>query len=300
LTVRLADIVRSFGVEPERIRLIRRRYNTHWHVQAGARRYVLRRFGTWRGAEDDPTWEIAWVRRLAAAGLPVPAPVGEPQIVDGALNVLMPFLPGRIMADGHATEAGYRALGSHLADFHAAIADLPLPAQRPRWSETVSGAVPIEGGRARRVELLAALTAVDPDLGRRFCAAADALDARDLPGVFAGAPRIVVHGDFSPWNVRLSTGRLVGLIDFELAHVDVRAADLAYARRGYHDAVVHGYLERASLPDAQLAALDGLWLGGILAGVWRVLEGRLAERSDLTYGMAWDLQQLGKTRPYRG
>jgi Ser/Thr protein kinase RdoA (MazF antagonist) len=269
-------------------------------VRAGGRRYVLRRFGTWRGAEDDPAWEISWVRRLAGAGLPVPAPVGEPRRIDGAVHVLMPFLPGRIMADGHATEAGYRQLGRHLADFHAAVADLSLPAQRPGWSETVSGAVPIEGGRARRAELLAALTAANPGLGRRLAEAAETLDARDLPAIFADAPRMVVHGDFSPWNVRLSAGRLVGLIDFELAHVDVRAADLAYARRGYHDAVVHGYLERASLPDAQLAALDGLWLGGMLAGLWRVLDGRLAEGSDLTYGLQWDLEQLGKTRAYRG
>ena len=70
--------------------------------------------------------------------------------------------------------------------------------------------------------------------------------------------------------------------------------------RGYHDAVVDGYLERATLTDAELGSLDGLWLGGILAGNWRVLEGRLADGSDLAYGMDWDLAQLDKTRPYAG
>jgi len=296
----LATIVRGFGIEPDAIRLLRRRYNTHWAVRAGERRYVLRRFGTWKGAEDDPAWEVAWVRRLAEAGFPAPAPVAEPRMVDGAMHMLMPRLPGRPLGAAHVDDARYRQLGRHLADVHAAIEGLPLPVQRPRWSQAVDGALPIDGGRARRAELLAALTAVDPALGEQLTVATAALDARDLPGVFAGAPRIVAHCDFSPWNVRLSGGRLVGLIDFELAHVDVRAADLAAARRGYHDAVVDGYLERASLPDAHVAALDGLWLGGILAGLWRVLESRLAEGSDLAYGMGWDVEQLAKTRPYRG
>ena len=92
---------------------------------------------------------------------------------------------------------------------------------------------------------------------------------------------------------------MTGLIDFELAHVDVRAADLAFSRRGYHDAVVEGYLERAGLSAAELAALDGLWLGGCLSGVWRVLENRLAEGAVTTHGFDWNLEQLAKTRPYR-
>ncbi|HVM99050.1 MAG TPA: hypothetical protein VMT68_02460 [Caulobacteraceae bacterium] len=47
------------------------------------------------------------------------------------------------------------------------------------------------------------------------------------------------------------------------------------------------------------AALDGLWLGGILRGLWRVLEHRLAEGSELTHGPGWSLEQLDKARPYR-
>jgi Ser/Thr protein kinase RdoA (MazF antagonist) len=302
----LAEIVRGFGVEPDAIRFIRRRYNTHWRVRAGGGRYVLRRFGTWKGAEDDPAWENAWVTQMAEAGLPVPAPIGGSRVVGGAVHILMPYLPGRPMrawGAGHVSDAHYRALGRHLADFHTAIAHLPLPPQRPRWGETVAGALPLEGGRERRAELLAALTEADARLGARFAEAAERLEARNLPAVFAGAPRIVVQADFSPWNVRVRGGRMVGLIDFELAHVDVRAADVAAARRGWHDAVVDGYRERAALSDAELAALDGLWLGGILAGIWRVLADRIAlgePGGDLIHGFDWDDAQLDKTRPYRG
>jgi len=293
--------VRGFGVEPDAIRLLRRRYNVHWLVRSGPRRFVLRRFGVWRGAEDDPAWEVAWVRRLAEIGLPVPAPICEPRLVDGALHMLMPFLAGRIVADGHATAAGYRAIGRELAHFHAAIAEAPLPAQRPGYGETVAGALPVAGGRARRGELLAALARCNAAFARAFAEAADALEARDLPRVFEGRPRLVAHGDLSPWNVRYARGRLTGLIDFELSHVDVRAADLAASRRGWHDAVVDGYLEVAPLAEAELAALDGLWLGGVLSGVWRVLEDRItAGEADLDHGLDWNYEQLAKTRPYLG
>jgi Ser/Thr protein kinase RdoA (MazF antagonist) len=295
----LASLVRDFGVEPDAIRLIKRRFNTHWMVRAGSRRYVLRRFGTWLEPESGPAWELEVVSRMAALGLPVPAPIAPPVSVDGAVYILMPYLSGRVLGATSVSDAAYRKLGRRLADYHAVVADLPTPPQRPGWTSNVDGALPITGGPERRAELLHALAKVDAGMARAFEAAAKALEARDLPTLFAGAPRIVVHGDFSPWNLRLQGERLTGLIDFELAHVDVRAADLAFSRRGYHDAVVEGYLERASLSEAELAALDGLWLGGGLSGVWRVLENRLAEGAVTTHGFDWNLEQLAKTRPYR-
>jgi Ser/Thr protein kinase RdoA (MazF antagonist) len=295
----LASLVRDFGVEPDAIRLIQRRFNTHWMVRSGSRRYVLRRFGTWLEPEAGPAWELALVTRLAAAGLPVAAPIAPPISVGGAIYVLMPYLSGRVLGRNAVGDAAYRELGRRLADYHAVVAGLPVPPQRPGWTSNVDGALPLAGGAERRAELLHALARVDAGMARAFAAAAEALEARDLPSVFADAPRLVVHGDFSPWNVRLRDQTLTGLIDFELAHVDVRAADLAFARRGYHDAVVEGYRERADLSAAELAALDGLWLGGSLAGVWRVLENRLAEGAVTTYGFDWNLEQLAKTRPYR-
>jgi Ser/Thr protein kinase RdoA (MazF antagonist) len=111
----------------------------------------------------------------------------------------------------------------------------------------------------------------------------------------------LVHGDFATWNIKVAGWRLTGLFDFDGAHLDVRAYDVAAARRGYHDPVVEGYLSVAPLSDAEKEALDGLWLGGILNGLWRVLEGRLAAgETDLMYGLGWHLEQLDKTRPYRG
>jgi Ser/Thr protein kinase RdoA (MazF antagonist) len=296
----LADIVRGFGVEPDAIRFVARRSNTHWRVRAGGAAYALRRFGVWgRETPGDVDWEVAAVEAYAAAGAPVPQPIAPPRMVDGEVWLMMPWLGGRVLRHPPVSDDDFRRLGALLAEHHLATAAMPAPAQRPGTGECAKGAAPQIGGAARRTELLAALAMVDPVAAERFGAAAAALEARDLPGQLAGCPLRIVHGDFSSWNIKLAGGRLVGLFDFDGAHLDVRAADLAASRRGYHDAVVDGYLRVTPLPDAELEALDGLWLGGILRGLWRVLEDRLARgEPDLMYGLGWHREQLEKTRPY--
>jgi Ser/Thr protein kinase RdoA (MazF antagonist) len=295
----LADIVRAFGVEPDAIRLISRRQNTHWRVRAGAERFVLRKFGVWAATAGDVAWELRAVEQLADAGVPVARPLGPPRQIDGASWLLMPWLEGRRMRHPPTSDGDYERLGGFLADMHAATRHLAPPAQRPEWTSCVDGAFPLAGGVDRRAELLAELAKVDATMAARFGDAAAALEARDLPSAFAGYPRRLVHGDFAPWNIRLRGGRLSGVFDFDLAHLDVRAADVAWARRGYHDGVVRGYLKRAALSEVELANLDALWLGGSLRVVWRVLENRLAEGRITTHGFEWNLEQLGKTRPYR-
>jgi Ser/Thr protein kinase RdoA (MazF antagonist) len=219
----------------------------------------------------------------------------------GEIWLMMPWLGGRVLRHPPVSDAEFRRLGALLAEHHLATAAMATPAQRPGWGESARGAAPQVGGAARRGELLNALAAVDPDAATRFRDAAEALEARDLPSRLADCALRLVHGDFSTWNIKLAGGRLIGLFDFDCAHVDVRAYDVAAARRGYHDRVVEGYLSMAPLSGAELEALDGLWLGGILSGLWRVLEDRIAKgEADLMYGLAWHLEQLDKTRPYRG
>lgn len=297
----LAAIVRSFGVEPDRIRFVSKRQNVHWRVTSGAKANALRRFGAWgRTTPGDVDWEVAAVEAFAAAGVPVPRPIAPPRQVDGDIYLMTPWLVGRVLRHPPASDAEHHRLGVLLAEHHAATAQLAPPAQRPGWGEFATGATPDVGGSARREALLSALAGIDGSAAARFRAAAEALEARDLPARLAGQPLRIVHGDFATWNVKLVRGSLVGLIDFDLAHVDIRAADIAAARRGYHDAVVDGYRSVMTLADAELEALDGLWLGGVFRGLWRVLENRLAEGGDLADGLAWSLDQLDKTRPYRG
>ncbi|HEX3408259.1 MAG TPA: phosphotransferase, partial [Caulobacteraceae bacterium] len=262
--------MRGFGVEPDAIRFVAKRSNVHWRVTSGAAVYALRRFGVWgRTTLGDVDWEVAVVETYAAAGAPVPRPVAPPRVVDGEVWLMMPWLAGRVLRHPPVSDDDYRRLGALLAEHHLQTAGMPTPAQRPGSGEAARGAAPQIGGAARRAELLQALASVDPDAARRFRAAAEALEARALPTELADCPPRLVHGDFSTWNIKVAGGRLIGLFDFDCAHVDVRAYDVAAARRGYHDPVVEGYLSVTPLTDAELGALDGLWLGGILNGLWR-------------------------------
>jgi Ser/Thr protein kinase RdoA (MazF antagonist) len=213
----------------------------------------------------------------------------------------MPWLDGKALGRAPWTDSDYERLGELLASVHAATAQLPAPAQRPGWGSYADAALPVAGGAARRAVLLAELAKVGPEVAARFDRAAAALEARDLPCIFADAPRRTIHADFAPWNVRLRGGELSGLLDFELAHVDLPASDVARARRGYHDGVVRGYLRNGSqLSDAELASLDAFWLAAVLAGVWRELEQRLARGPITEVGFQWTLAQLDKIEPYRG
>jgi len=246
----------------------------------------------------DLDWELAVVRQWADWGLPVPAPLAPPRVIDGATWFVMPWMEGRQLHHRPRRDADDARLGELLADLHAATAGLPTPAQRPGWGDYCDAAYPLAGGAARRTELLAEVAELDRELADKFARAADALEARELPRIFADYPRHTIHADFAPWNLRLRRGELTGLLDFELAHVGLRAADIAQSRRGYHDGVVRGYLRRASLTELELANLDAFWLAALLTGVWRELEQQLAKGPLTDVSFPWTRSHLDLIRPY--
>lgn len=299
LTPRAA--ARALGVDPTSLRFLSRRVNTHWRVADGRRRLVLRRYGHADDAVGSSAlWEAEAVARIAACGLPVPQAIAGPVRLGDAIWALFPFLPGRHLGRSAVDEPRYLRLGGTLADIHRGTEAMICPPQRPGFQEAVFGALPRTGGERRREALLKVADDADAVLGHRLRCELEALEARNLPDVFAGAPRRIVHSDFVPWNLRFQGGRFSALLDFELAHVDVEAMDLASARRGYHDAVVTGYLSRRPLPTAQVAALDALWTASLFTWVWVMLEE--AERKGFleTKAFSWHIEQFAKTRPFGG
>jgi len=79
-------------------------------------------------------------------------------------------------------------------------------------------------------------------------------------------PGIVIHGDFTQWNLRFKDGRLSGILDFELSHWDHRVGDFALSWRGKYDEVIHAYAEVSPLEPEEWELVTPLWWAGLIDG----------------------------------
>jgi Ser/Thr protein kinase RdoA (MazF antagonist) len=121
----------------------------------------------------------------------------------------------------------------------------------------------------------------------------DRLDAADA----SSFPVTVIHGDFITQNLLFQHDELSGVLDFDSVHLDLRATDVACARRGTQDEVVRGYLEIAPLTDVELRCLDDLWRATVLRYALRVLRGDMAaDRHESE--LQWCVKQVEKTIPF--
>lgn len=95
------------------------------------------------------------------------------------------------------------------------------------------------------------------------------------------------HGDFTRWNLLFAGARLSGVIDFDLTHLDSRAADLAMARAARTPAVLDGYraeAERLGWPlapeeEAAVTSLDAALRIAIIG--WELYSLRVASVMDV-------------------
>jgi Ser/Thr protein kinase RdoA (MazF antagonist) len=98
-------------------------------------------------------------------------------------------------------------------------------------------------------------------------------------------PKTIVHGDFASWNLHFDdTGRLAGVIDFDLCHLDSRAWEFVIARVHRTPEFLHGYQRATANPltDRELTAIEPLQIVFrvlmVMAELWN---GRQAGRFDL-------------------
>src|SRR5262249_19222564 len=181
-----------------------------------------------------------------------------------------------------------RARGRLLAEFHQHLAGLSLFGQREGW---------------RRCEEILA----DPALDRLLAAhekerhedvnmlrwhadrARKRLAALE-PNTFAG---MIIHGDFTPWNLHFVNERLTGILDFELAHWDHRVADFALSWRGTHDDVIYGYSEVSRLSAEEWELLTPMWWASLIEGACRDL-------ARGTWDDGWIMKHLIRRSPLMG
>ena len=239
------------------------RINRHWLVEAQGKQFVLRCWGRsplFDDAvlhEESVRYEVRLVEALAALGWPVAPPVRGPTEIAGQRWSLAPFLPGAQPTMGrtvHGDREEQRARGRLLAEFHGGMAQVPDLGQRPGW---------------RRCEQIVADPALDAVLAQNERERSEEVrilrwhleQAREQVTGLAlqDRPGIIVHGDFAPWNLRFTEGRLSGILDFELSHWDHRAGDFALSWRGKYDDVILGYDEVSPLEPEEWALMTPLW-----------------------------------------
>ncbi|HEX7166837.1 MAG TPA: phosphotransferase [Acidimicrobiales bacterium] len=266
--IRPSAAARALGIEPTAIRRIHARANVHWRVEAPSGAFVLRLYRQ-DASVAAIRFEHAVLAHLDSRGWPVAAAVADPVEVDGRWWALFPRLRGpapRHWADG---DERHRWRGELLAKLHADTAELTRAlGQRDGWHRCDEAAVVTP----EHIALLARLRRLDRprSVGLERHARTIAEGVRFLQ---AGTMlHVVVHGDFVPWNLMVRGRELVGLLDFDLTHLDSRAADVAWASwGGTAPAVIDGYSSVAPLTEEEEAALPLLWRAAWLAVAWASL-----------------------------
>jgi Ser/Thr protein kinase RdoA (MazF antagonist) len=286
LTGAVADVLDALGVRAGEVIALKDipLENGSWLVEPpGGERLVLRRYHDGATVED-LAYEHAVLRYLAAAGWAVPEPVGELIGYEGLWYCLTRYVPGAAVRDEDAGQR--RRRGRDLARLHLALRGLgQRVGQRPGWQAqhrdvTVHASIDWDA-------CVRGLMTVSPRLASWAGAAAtEAGDA--LAAVGAGdLPVMVVHGDFAEWNVHYERGRLAGVIDFGLTHLDSRPYELAIARTYRSPEAVESYraeLARGGWPlsDLEEAAIGPVYRAfRVDMAAWSMETGRRTGEYDL-------------------
>lgn len=265
------DVLNGMGVHAARVRLLARGDNRHWLVDTPDGRVVLRRYGADRSMAA-VTYELRLLEHLDRRGWPVPAAVAPAVETGGAVWCAFRYVPGRAPAPRSAAgvQAEQRQRGRLLAKLHVEMADLAVIGQRDGWRRADEG-LKERTGRPPVDEVLAGYERESPDEGRVLRAYAERTRER-LKALLPHAPApVAIHGDLTPWNIRYTRGTLSGVLDFDLAHLDLRVADFALSWRGQYDEVLRGYEEVSPLKPVERELVTPVYwawmIGSAVAGL---------------------------------
>jgi Ser/Thr protein kinase RdoA (MazF antagonist) len=282
----LHAVLERYGLTSMLPRLVAESSNTHWILRNASERLVLRRYRAARSLSEI-AYELAVLGFMAGKGWPVARNVDQPVTVGGRVWCVFEFLAGRSpsprSAAGRRRER--RRRGRLIAELHESFADAAELGQRPGWLRADEGLfadMPWSGIGAwfRRLEKS------DPEAGRLLIQAWE-VTSDDLARLVPMAPpAIVIHGDVVPWNLRYARGKLSGLLDFDLAHLDLRVAEFALAWRGRHDDVLLGYEDVRPLDPVERALVVPVFRAWVLAcAACAVRDG---------HSLTWPLEHLAR------
>jgi Ser/Thr protein kinase RdoA (MazF antagonist) len=280
----LADVLDAMGVGPGRVTTLKDVpfENGSWLVEPqGGPPFVMRRYHD-RATREELAYEHAVLLHLAQLGWVVPHPLGDLLEHDGRWYCPTRFVPGEAVRDEDPDQR--RRRGRDLALLHVALRELgDKVGQRPGWR-------PQHTGTTVHVDIdwdacLHRFAQVSTRLADWAARAGDETQALLLAIGASELGVTLVHGDFAQWNVHYESGRLAGVVDFGLAHLDSRPYELAIARTWRSPETIESYRsELASsgwpLTDLEEAAIDPI---------------NRAFRVDM---VAWQLDHGGRTGGY--
>jgi Ser/Thr protein kinase RdoA (MazF antagonist) len=279
-------VLELLGVPSARVTVLRDVLggNGNWLIdRPGQPPVVLRRYHD-GSAREDLLYEHAVLHHLAGAGWVVPEPAGELAEHQGRWYCLTRYVPGTAVSG--ESPAQQRRRGADLARLHLALRPLgDQLGQRPGWQPQHRG--PVMPDAPDWAACARGLAEASPRLGAWAQAAAAGVAASLAAIGAADLPVVVVHGDFAEWNVHYQRGRLAGVVDFALTHLDSRPYELAIARtyRAPHAlAAYRAALSQAGWPlsDLEEAAIGPVYRAFRIAMLaWEVGDGLRAGRLDL-------------------
>ena len=258
-------VLEGMGLGASRIRRVAQRRNTHWLAETPAGRVVLRRYAADRSA-GDVAYELRLLQHLEGRGWPVATPLAPAVEAAGSIWCAFPYLPGRAPAprSGAGQREEQRRRGRLLARLHADLAEFAVHGQREGWRRADEGLFERRGGPPMD-EVLSLYERMAPEEGRVLRAYAEHTRTRLRELLPHAPPPTVIHGDFTPWNIRYEGGVLSAILDFDAAHLDLRVAEFALAWRGRHDEVVRGYEEVSPLAPVERELLLPIYWAWVIA-----------------------------------
>jgi Ser/Thr protein kinase RdoA (MazF antagonist) len=287
-------VLGMWNIAPDHVSLIKAKGNTHWRVQRGREDFILRMYR--RGQTGSSIrYELDILRRLHDRGWPVAADVDGVVWREDSAFVLFPLLPGH----PHMPENDQRRRrrGRILAELHFELGTLSGLGQRSGWRRVDE--VVLEGERLCDQGSKRTLSMSRPDLFRIVARYLEGVRDRLCAAGASNLPVTVVHGDLIAQNLLFQDGTLSGVLDFDSAHLDLRAADVACARRSRYDEVARGYLEVIPLSDEELGCLDDIWRANVLRYALQLID--CETTTDVAISeLEWCVAQLEKTLPFHG
>lgn len=260
------------------------RENMHWLVESQGCPFVLRRYAA--KPFGDINYEIKVMQMVHDLGWPVPVAVDVPVQFGGRDWCLLTWCCGNCGKNDSSDQVECRKRGQLLANLHDSLTNLAIIGQREGCCRS-----DILIRDAELIPLINAYTGMCPSEGHVLRWHHDIAEKAFSRIAIDTAETIILHGDFTPWNLLFEHDQLTGILDFEFTHLNFRVADFANTWRGMHNAVIDGYQDVHKLDDVDMDLLVPVYWSWLFIGLKNEIRSMLSG-AQAPHGFKWRIDHL--------